>query len=137
MDELMVMGQNMFEENENKTMYCSFKAQTHEDKAKLYNMMNTPGSRLAEHINEVIQIKDVFMEQVTMINKETGESTVGPRIVIMDIEGNTYSSVSFGLLSAIRKLVMIFGEPTWENGISVKVKQITKDKNNILTLEVV
>lgn len=121
---------------EKKEIYCSFTAETHADKAKMYNMMNNPQEKVAAHINEVIKITDIFMEMVEITNQDTGEVSKAPRIVLMDTEGITYATVSFGIFSALKKLIMIFGEPTWEDGIPIKIKQIQKDKNSILTLEV-
>lgn len=132
MEELVVFSS----EQSKKEMYCSFKAETHADKAKMYNMMNNPQQKLSDHINKVLHVTDVFMEVVDIVKEDTGEVTKAPRIVLMDEDGITYGTVSFGIFSALKKLMMIFGEPTWSPAIPIEVKQIKKDKNNILTLEV-
>ena len=121
------------------TSYCSMKATTAAEKADLYNAMNAPAKRLKECINEVIEIKDVFVEVVHCTNTETGERVLVPRTVLIDSNGTGYQAVSSGIFNALRKLFAVFGEPhTWTEPIKVKIKQISKSAtNNILTFEIV
>lgn len=121
-----------------KTSYCSYVAETEEQKATLFKVMNNPEKRVADCINEVISVKDVYCEVVECKNKETGEITKCPRIVLIDSDGNGYQAVSRGVFGALSKLFQVYGEPhTWEHPIDLKVKQISKDTNKILTFEVV
>jgi hypothetical protein len=121
------------------TSYCSMKATTAAEKADLYNAMNAPANRLKDCINEVIEIKDVFVEVVHCTNTETGERVPVPRTVLIDSKGAGYQAVSSGIFNALKKLFAIFGEPhTWTAPIKVKIKQISKSAtNNILTFEIV
>ena len=123
---------------ERTTSYCSLVAQTVEDKAVLYNAMNAPDKRLKDCINLDINIKDVFVEVVNCINKETGIVEKCPRTVIIDDKGVGYQCVSLGVFSALKKLFAVYGEPSvWDKPLKVKVKQINKSADkNILTLEV-
>lgn len=124
---------------ERTTSYCSMLAETAEEKAVLYNAMNAPDKRLKDCINLDINIKDVFVEVVNCINKETGIVEKCPRTVIIDDKGVGYQCVSLGVFSALKKLFAVYGEPAaWEKPLKVKVKQINKSADkNILTLEVV
>lgn len=129
------------------TMFCSLNADTVEGKAKLFNAMNNPDKHLKDCINEVIVAQDLFCETVTLTKKSTDGSdvldehgnpitSVCPRIVIIDTEGEAYQCVSMGIYNAFKKLITIFGPPTWSEGIPLKVRQINKGTRNILTLEV-
>lgn len=122
---------------ERNTMFCSFVAETPEDKKKLYNAMNSSENKIADHVGEVIAIKDIFCETVTIIKEDTGEKVVAPRIVLIDDKGATYNSTSFGIFNSLKKLMQVFGVPTWNEPVKVKVKQINRNTNRILTLEVV
>ena len=53
--------------------YCSVTANTPAEKIALYNATNAPTDRLKAMINKPINVKDVFVEVVTCINKDTGE----------------------------------------------------------------
>lgn len=123
---------------ERTTSYCSLVATTEDEKLTLYNAMNNPDKRLADMINEKISVKDVFVEVVKCENRETGEKQSCPRIVLIDSNGIGYQCVSIGIFSALKKLFSVFGEPgTWENPVTVKVKQISKGDRKMLTLDVV
>lgn len=115
--------------------FCSFKANTTEEKAKLFEIMNNPEKRLADCINMTIYVKDLYCEVVNCTNSETGEVTQQPRIVAIDKDNIGYQCVSIGIFSAFKKLISIFGEPTWNEPIPLKVKQITKNTRKMLTLD--
>lgn len=117
------------------TAFCSFKANTTEEKAKLFEIMNNPEKRLADCINMTIFVKDLYCEVVNCTNSETGEVTQQPRIVVIDKANFGYQCVSIGIFSAFKKLISIFGQPTWNDPIPLKVKQITKNTRKMLTLD--
>ena len=119
------------------TQYCSMVANTPEDKAILYNAMNNPAYRLADCINQTINVKDVFVEVVNCTNEQTGEVKPCPRIVLIDDKKQGYQCVSIGVFSAIKKLFGVYGEPdTWVRPVPLTVKQITKGERKMLTLNV-
>lgn len=121
------------------TAYCSMTASTPKEQATLYNAMNNPDKRIKDCINEVISVKDVFVEVVNCTNAETGETSTCPRTVLIDENGVGYQAVSLGVFSALKKLFAVYGEPcNWTAPVKVKVRQINKSTNkNILTLDVV
>lgn len=120
-----------------KTQFTSMVAETPEAKAKLFNAMNNPDERLADNINKQIKAKDLYIEVVNCTNTETGEVTACPRIVIIDDKGRSYQAVSIGIYSALKKVIQVYGAPTWATPIPLEVKQITKGDRKMLTLNVV
>lgn len=120
-----------------KTQFTSMVAKDDAEKAKLFNAMNNPDARIADNINKVIKAKDLYIEVVNCTNTETGEVTACPRIVIIDDHGKSYQAVSIGIYSALKKVIQVFGAPTWEKPIPLEVKQITKGDRKMLTLNVV
>lgn len=116
--------------------FSSLQATTDEEKAQLFNAINNPEKRLADCINMTIKAKDLFVEVVNCTNEETGEVTACPRIVIIDDKGVSYQAVSLGIYSALKKVIQIFGTPTWEKPISLEVKQVTKGTRKMLTLNI-
>lgn len=119
-----------------QTQFCSMIATTDEQKAKLFNAMNNPDKRIGDCINMTINAKDLYVEVVNCTNEETGEVTACPRIVIIDDKGVGYQAVSVGIFSALKKVIQVFGAPTWENPVKLKVQQITKGSRKMLTLNV-
>lgn len=117
--------------------YCSVTADSEKDKVALYNATNNPTARLKSMINKPIKVKDVFVEVVQCVNKDTGEVKKCPRTVLIDDKGNSYTAVSLGVFSALRKLFAIFGTPdVWKDPITVTPIGVQKDKYEILTLSI-
>ena len=121
-----------------QTSYCSMSAETMEDKALLYNAMNNTEKRIKDCINEVIEVKDVFVEVVNCTNQETGVLSRCPRTVLIDVNGVGYQAVSLGIFSALKKLFSVFGEPKdWTAPLKIKIKQVSHGTRNILTFDIV
>lgn len=114
--------------------YFSGSVKTPEDKKRLVNAMNNPDKRLADMVNTEIQVKDLYVEQVEMVN-ETGELQTCPRIVLIDADGVSYGCVSYGVLGSLKKIMAVYGQPTWEDPVVVKPVFITKGNDRrILSL---
>ncbi len=120
-----------------QTQFCSMKATTDDEKARLYNAMNNPDKRLSDCINMQIKAKDLYIEVVQCTNEETGEITPCPRIVIIDDENVSYQCVSIGIYSALKKVIQVYGAPTWKTPVKMEVKQISKGTRKMLTLNVI
>ena len=116
--------------------FCSMTAETPEQKADLFNATNNPAHRISDYINATIKVRDVFCEMVNVTNRETGEISQCPRVVLIDENGEGYQAVSFGVFSALKKLMQVYGLPTWEPAIPIQVQQISKGTNKMLTFSV-
>lgn len=117
--------------------FCSLSPSNEKEKIALYNATNNPTARLKSMINKPIKVKDVFVEVVTCVNKDTGEVKKCPRTVLIDDKGKSYTAVSLGVFSALRKLFAIFGTPdTWDEPITITPIGVQKDKYEILTLSI-
>lgn len=119
--------------------FCSFNAKTPDGKFALYTAMNNPTFSVEEKLNCTIYLKDVYAEAVHFVDEKSGEVTDGVRIVLIDNEGNSYGCCSKGIFSAIKKLIQVFGAPTWEEPIPVQPYQAsTRNGNNkIYSLRIV
>ena len=116
--------------------YCSLKANTIEEKKKLYNAQNSPDGKLSDMINMEIKVKDVYVEIVKLTYQNTGEEINAPRIVLIDNEGKSYQCVSIGIFKCLAKIFNLFGTPDkWGSHLSLKVKQVKTSKGSALTLE--
>ena len=122
---------------ENKGFYSSLSINNFADKAKLYNAISNPAHQTGDMIGETILVTDIIVELIDVTDDLTGESKQAPRVVLIDKGGQTYQSVSVGVYNSIKRLVQIMGEPTWPDGLPLKVKQVQKDQTRrVLTLEV-
>lgn len=118
--------------------FCSVNMAGDRDKAKLvYNAMNNPEFRVADFINQEINVTDVLIETTEIGNEETGEISVVPRVVLIDDEGKAYQSVSVGMFNAVKNLIFIYGEPTWDPALTIKIKQRAVKNGSMLTADIV
>ena len=123
---------------ERKVQYCSMKPKNEDEEIVLFNAMNNPEKRIGDCINMTIEVRHVFCEVVTCINRETGESNLCPRIVLIDKDGIGYQAVSLGVFSALKKIFGIKGNPgTWKKAVKLQVVQITKGDRKLLTFNMV
>ena len=120
--------------------FCSLPMETDEQKAFAFNVMNSADQRLADHINEEISVTDFFCETV-MLDRKLPDGQIitepQPRIVLVDVAGVSYQCVSAGIFSALKRLVYMYGEPTWSTPIKIRVKQVNKNDKKMLTFELV
>lgn len=120
----------------------TFNVESQEDKIRLYNLTTSPDKSLGDLVGEKIKIKDVYIEVVTLTNKDEngnaiGEPTQAPRTIIIDDKGVSYACVSSGVYNSLCRIFNILGMPnTWAEPLEVKVKQVNKGKNRILTLAI-
>lgn len=116
--------------------YSSLKAGTMKEKALFHNATSNPTHKVGDYINKTIRVKDIYVESIMVINEETKKEEPAPRIVLVDTEGKSYQAVSRGVLNALTRLIQNFGEPTWEEGLPLVVKQISLGTRQMLTLDV-
>ena len=123
---------------ERKVQFCSMVAKNEDEEITLFNAMNNPEKRIGDCINLTIEVKHVFCEVVTCINRETGESNICPRIVLIDKDGVGYQAVSMGIYSALKKIISIKGNPaSWKKPVKLQVVQVTKGDRKLLTFNLV
>lgn len=127
----------LFNGNGGRT-YCSKIAKTEEDKKELFNALETCDALLNDCVGQEIAIKDVYCEEREVVDDETGEMKKKYRTILFDVNGQTYATGSYGIFNIMRKLMAIYGMPTWNDGLKVKVaKRPIGNGKSSLTLTLV
>ena len=113
--------------NDNKQkIYSSLNATSAEEKKKIYNALESCDALLNDIVGEEINIKDFYIEEnsheETLDNGET-KQIVKYRTILFDLDGKTYATGSYGIYNALRKICLVYGYPTWEEGIKVRVER--------------
>lgn len=135
-NELMVNNGNFLAE-EQKRVYLSKTTETVEDRKELFNALEKCDMLLNDCINQKIDIKDFYIEEYEGV-KDTGEPTVKYRTIIFDKEGKTYATGSYGIYNSIKKLIMVYGYPTYTDEVKVEViKKPTKSGKQSLALKLI
>lgn len=115
----------MLNNNDDLKIFSSLKSVSVEDKKKVYNALEKCDILLNDIIGTEINIKDFYIEERKR-NEEDEESGEVKRVtkyrtILFDTEGKTYATGSYGVYNALRRICMVYGEPTWEEGVLVKV----------------
>lgn len=122
---------------DNNEIFCSFSPDTVEGKKSLYKAITNPDHKITDMVGKEIAIRDVVVATCQFVDEETGETTPGNRTILIDTNGVSYGCSSTGVYNALRNLIAIFGSPTWSDGLPVRVGQISKGVNRIITLEII
>ena len=119
--------------------FCSVKAETRADKIKLFNALKECDFKLNDVVGQKINIKDVFYQEYSKEDKETGEVRTGHRTIIFGDDGKTYVTASNYLYNTLRQIISVFGTPAeWGEPLTVEVvKQSMKDGKSSLSLKLV
>lgn len=108
-----------------------------ENKKLAFNMLNSPNIRLSSMVGKQISAKDYVIDDIEIVNEESGEVHAIQRLVIRDAEGETYHTMGKGLVESFTRLLDVFGN-SWGDGFNLVVKQInTSTGKRTYTFDVV
>ena len=119
------MNNELMLNNEDLKIYSSVKATTVEERKTVYNALEKCDVLLNDIIGTEINVKDFYIEE--RHKEETDETTgeikkvVKYRTILFDTDGKTYATGSYGVYNALRRICLVYGEPTWNEGVLVKV----------------
>jgi hypothetical protein len=95
------------------------------EKAKFFNLVNGDAKLIKELVNTQINLKDIYMEVVTVEDVATHEPKKLPRIVLIDDKQLAYTCSSPTFLNKLAQLIADVGEPKdWESPIPIKFKTV-------------
>jgi hypothetical protein len=81
----------------------------------------TDAEPIADHLNEVIHLKDVIVQATTLAD-DSGEERDALRTILIDADGKAYAAVSDGLFKYLQNMFAILGNPTtWSEPLAIRV----------------
>ena len=109
---------------------------------RVFNAMNNPTDRVANHINETIEIQDYLIEMTQIEDTDSygnglGSYSVVPRVVLVAPNGTSYQAVSYGIANAVRNVVIVCGDAPWNPAVQLKIKQVPTKRGSMLTVDMV
>lgn len=115
--------------------YCSRKINGVEDAKVVLKAVNDSDAALNTLINKEIVVKDVYAEQVEIVDEKTGEVRQAVRTVLMTEDGKSYTSCSNGVFMSLTKIFALLGTPdTWERAYKFLVKQKETKRGRVFVL---
>lgn len=137
---LITQDESIFKST-NRETFCTMDLDDEDNKISLYNSLQGCDVRLNDIKGTVLSIVEVFIEKKEVAERdektdeiiydeETGEvkTKIKYRTILFDDEGKTYVSSAYGIYNSLRQIISIFGNPSKDNIIKVKVG--TKKLNN-------
>lgn len=119
------------------TFFTSKQMKNDTDRKVMYNALSSPDNIISENVGEKLIIKDIAAFPVNFIDDD-GHKVQLLRTILIDDKGKTWAATSAGIANSVTKLFAIYGMPTWQNGISVQIKQVksrnSENKINILVV---
>lgn len=107
--------------NPDAAFYSSIAQDDFSGKLKVANAMSS-SKAISDNIGVEFKLADFIVQSVQIADDETGVVEEAPRVTLIAEDGTAYHGTSSGLLSAVRNLISVLGEPaTWPEGVNVKV----------------
>lgn len=110
---------------------CPIKA---DSPAELFNIMTGESYPISKIVNKPIELAGVIAHYADMRDRNTQEMRRLPRIVLIDIDGNAFGSVSTTLFKALVNLLGTFNG--LQEPISITIKNNDKDGKRFYTISV-
>lgn len=109
---------------------------------RVFNAMNNPTDRVANHINETIEVQDYLIEMTEIEDTDAygnglNSYSVVPRVVLVAPDGTSYQAVSYGIANAVRNVVVVCGDAPWQPPVQLKIKQVPTKHGSMLTVDMV
>lgn len=109
---------------------------------RVFNAMNNPTDRVANHINETIEVQDYLIEMTEIgdtdaYGNDLDSYSVVPRVVLVAPDGTSYQAVSYGIANAVRNVVVVCGDAPWQPPVQLKIKQVPTKRGSMLTMDMV
>ena len=117
----------------NKEMFCTMNLEEKENMVALYNSLQECDVKLNDIKGTTIEVADVFVEKKEVAERdektdevlrdEEGNAILKTRFrtILFGTDGKTYVSAAYGVYNSLRQIIPIFGNPSKENPIKVKV----------------
>lgn len=150
MEGALIVSDNSMFASQDKQMFCTLDLNEKSNSVKLYNALQQCDVKINDIKGSIIEMKEVFIEvkdiperdnnDNIVVDEETGEVKTKRhfRTIIFDTEGKTYVSAAYGVYNSLRQIIPIFGNPSEDNIIKVKVgNKTTRSGKESLILTVV
>ena len=119
---------------------AAVRAATTTDDVILFNAVNGCGEKIVDNLNVDIVVSNIIATSVdvhTDTNDEESEMINKPCINFFLADGRMISSISNGIIRAVKKLFEVGFEPTPETPITIKFKEIKTKRGTAHTFDLI
>lgn len=82
----------------------------------------TNAEPIAQHLGEIIRVRDLIILNTTVTDKATGEVSEAQRTVLIAEDGTAYAAMSGGIIRGLTNMIAVMGEPSgWQDPVEVVI----------------
>lgn len=115
-----------------------------EDRLKLVNMVTGDINMVSEHLNEDIEVKDIYIDIVEVNNEEKKidaepDKIRTPRIVFINKDGVGFYSTARGVVNKFENILALLGTPDkWGRTVTFNFREekLKKNSRKIITFSI-
>jgi hypothetical protein len=124
--------------NPQQGFYSSIKSDDFNTRLQIAAAMTT-SEKIDNNLGKEINLANFIVQPVELQNRLTGEVNTAPRIVLIDADGAAFHATSIGLLSSLRNIISVLGEPSeWPAPVKIKiVKEMGRNGYSFFTMKFV
>lgn len=111
-------------------IYCSLDLSTRDGKVNAMNALGETTFKAAAMELDYMPVKDVIIHKVNV------KGTDAERTILLLEDGDSVSFVSDGIVNQIKRVMEIFGRPTWSPAIEMKVVKVPTTQGNTYNIKV-
>lgn len=151
MEGALIKNDSSIFEGKNGQRFTSMNLEEKTNKVMLYNSLQQCDVLLNDIKGTEIEINNIYVEkkEIAETDEKTGEVVYDEktgevvtkthfRTILFGIDGTTYVSSAYGIYNSLRQIVSVFGIPSEENPLKVKVgERTTRNGRKSLILTVV
>lgn len=106
--------------------YSSIKGEDFAAKLTIASALTT-SEPIEENLDTMLNLTNFIVTPVDFVGDD-GIVETAPRVILIDDKGTAYHATSIGLLTALKNIVSVLGEPSsWPNPVAIKV---VREKGN-------
>jgi hypothetical protein len=123
--------------NPESGFYSSIKSEDFADRLAVASALTT-SQPIDENLGTTIHLTNFIVQPIELADDE-GTVNTAPRVVLIDADGTAYHATSVGLLSSLRNIISVLGEPeSWPKPIDIQVtKQQGRNGYKFFTIKFV
>lgn len=98
-----------------------------EDRKNIYNILTNANIKVSDMVKETIVIDKIYFTTGTYTDGNTGETIENAeRVILVDKDGESYHSMSVGIISSAKNLLNCFGDFNDIEDAQISVKVVPK-----------
>lgn len=120
--------------NASNQIDTTFPVDTEEKQELVFNSL-ADSEPIANHLDEVFELKGAIAQKISVTDPDTGEVSNPVSIIFITGDDKLYRAVSGGVARDVARLFNSFGFPeTWKTPRYVKVTEVKVGKNRVYNL---